>query len=88
MNSGLMYKIKFTKTAAKNFKKLDKRYQSAVSKAIDRLRINPKLGDGLTGSLKGFRRLRFSRYRIIYSIKASQLIVIIVDVKHRREVYK
>ena len=32
-----MYKVKLTSTASKNLKKIDKRYQSAIAKAIDRL---------------------------------------------------
>ena len=83
-----MYKIKFTKTASKNFKKLDKRYQSAASKAIDRLAKNPQIGIPLTGDLKGYYKLRFSRYRIIYQIQHQILTIIIFDIRHRKEVYK
>lgn len=83
-----MYQITFTKTAAKNFKKLDKRYQQAASQALDRLSQEPYLGDPLKGKLKGYYKLRFSRYRIIYQIHNQQLIVIIFDIRHRRDVYR
>lgn len=83
-----MYKVLFAQSAAKNLKKLDRRYQKAVAKAIDRLAQDPRVGKPLTGKLKGFWKLRFSRYRIIYQIKEKELIVIIFDVKHRKEVYR
>lgn len=83
-----MYRVKFTKTALQDFKKLDKRYQKAVGKAIDRLAENPQIGKPLKGKLKGFWKLRFSRYRIIYQIVEKRLFVIIFEMKHRKEVYQ
>ena len=83
-----MYKIKFTKEASGNLKKLDKRYQKAVAKAIDKLGQNPKIGKPLIGKLKGLWKLRFSRYRIIYQIIERQLIVIVFEVRHRKDVYR
>lgn len=83
-----MYRIVFTKEAAKNFKKLDKRYQKAASAALEKLAHNPKIGDPLKGRLKGLWRLRFSRYRIIYQIIEKKLIVIVFDVDHRRDIYR
>lgn len=82
-----MYRIKFTSTASKNFKKLDKRYQKAAVKALDRLASDPRIGEFLKGKLKGLYKLRFSRYRIIYQIKHQTLTVIIFDIRHRRNVY-
>ena len=83
-----MYQVRFTQTASLDLKKLDKRYQSAIKKAIDRLAEDPKVGLPLVGKLKGFWKLRFSRYRIIYQIFETELVVVIFEVKHRREVYK
>lgn len=83
-----LYKIKLTKIAVKDLKKLDKKYQKVVGKAIDRLAENPKLGKPLKGKLKGVWRLRFSRYRILYEIQNKKLIVIVFEVKHRKEVYR
>jgi len=83
-----MYRVRFTQTAADDLKKLDNRYLSAVRKAIDRLAAEPKTGVPLTGELKGLWKLRFSRYRIIYQIIERELIIVIFEIKHRREVYK
>lgn len=83
-----MYKVIITETALKNLKKLDKRYQKAVKKAIDRLEQDPKVGFPLKGRLKGLWKLRFSRYRIVYQIIEKKLIVMILRIGHRREVYR
>lgn len=83
-----MYKVRFTQTASSDLKKLDNRYRQAVKKAIDRLSLDPKVGLPLVGRLKGLWKLRFSRYRIIYQIFQKELIIVIFEVKHRREVYK
>jgi len=83
-----MYQIKFTPTAKKSIKQIDKKYHSAFAKAIDRLSVDPTTGIPLTGKLKGFWKLRFSRYRIIYLMKKRQLIIVILDVGHRKEIYR
>jgi len=83
-----MYKVRFTQTASLDLKKLDNRYRQAVKKAIDRLSEDPKVGLPLVGKLKGLWKLRFSRYRIIYQIFQKELVIVIFEVKHRREVYK
>lgn len=83
-----MYKVKFTKEASQNIRRLDKRYQKAVSKAIDKLSENPQLGAPLVGKLKGLWKLRFSRYRIIYQIIENKLIVVVFEITHRRDVYR
>jgi mRNA interferase RelE/StbE len=83
-----VYKIKFTKNASICLKKLDKRYQKAVGKAIDKLSQNPKIGSPLVGKLKGLWKLRFSRYRIIYQIVERQLIVVVFEIQHRKDAYR
>ena len=83
-----MYSIKFSKTALKSFKKLDKKIQKLALKALERLKENPKIGTPLIGNLKGFWKLRFSRYRIIYQLENRKLIIIVFDIGHRKDIYK
>lgn len=44
-------------------------------------------GKPLRYSLKGHRRLRVSDYRIVYRIEAETNTVVIIAIKHRKEVY-
>ena len=83
-----MYRIIFTRNALRNLRNLDKRYKKAVSKAFLKLSVNPKIGSPLKRELKGYWKLRFSRYRIIYKIQNRRLIVIIFEIRHRKEVYR
>lgn len=61
-----------------------------IKKAIEeRLMTNPiSFGKPLRYSLKGHRRLRISDYRIVYRIDPDHHTVIIVAIKHRRDVYE
>jgi mRNA interferase RelE/StbE len=61
-----------------------------IKKAIeDRLTVDPiKFGKPLRYSLKGHRRIRVSDYRIIYRIDAEAHFVVIVAIKHRKDIYK
>ncbi|OJX10987.1 MAG: addiction module antitoxin RelB [Caedibacter sp. 37-49] len=61
-----------------------------IKKAIEeRLIVDPiGFGKPLRYSLKGHRRLRVSDYRIVYRIEATLKKVIIVAIKHRKDIYQ
>ena len=69
--------------------KLPKRVQKTIKQAIEeRLMVDPiGFGKPLRYSLKGHRRLRVGDYRIVYRIDAENSTVIIIAIKHRKEVY-
>ena len=82
-----MYEIIF-RTPAENFlKKLDNSERKEIFQKIKKLSENPFLGKALTGSLSGFWRLRIGKYRLIYEIKNKELIVVVLDIGHRKNVY-
>ena len=59
-----------------------------IAKAIDRLALNPELGGFLKGQWKGYRKYRTGRYRIVYRIEHLRLIVYIITIDDRKEVYR
>lgn len=59
-----------------------------VAKAIDHLAEEPRAGIPLRGDLKGCYKYRVGTYRIIYQIVHHVLQVIILDVGHRKEIYR
>jgi mRNA interferase RelE/StbE len=61
-----------------------------IKKAIEeRLMIDPiGFGKPLRYSLKGHRRLRVSNYRIVYRIEPETMTVVVVAIKHRKNVYE
>ena len=58
-------------------------------RAIDeRLKTDPiRFGSPLRYGLKGYRRLRVSFYRIVYRIETKSNTVIILAIKHRKDIY-
>jgi len=59
-----------------------------VMNALDDLEKNPFQGKPLKGELKGRYSYRVGTYRIIYRIEHHQLLVIVIDIGHRRDIYK
>lgn len=45
-------------------------------------------GKPLHGALKGLWSYRFGSYRILYEVRHGELLVIVIDLGHRREIYK
>lgn len=83
-----MYKIKLTLIAAENIKRLDSRTQNQVINKIESLKKEPLLlGKPLKGPLKVYRSIRAAgqRYRIIYKVLETEIIVIIVAVGIRKD---
>ncbi|MBI4743938.1 MAG: type II toxin-antitoxin system RelE/ParE family toxin [Actinobacteria bacterium] len=82
-----MAELQFTKRAHKDIKKLSPNAQKQIGSAIQKLTIDPLLGDRLYGQWEGYRKLRSGDYRIVYKIVSQELIVVHY-VRHRREVYR
>ena len=83
-----MYKVKFTQIAFENLKAIDKNAQKQILNKIEALQKEPLLlGKALKGSLKEYRSIRAAgqRYRIIYKVIGSEIIIIIVAVGMRKE---
>jgi len=86
-----MYSLQFLTSARKEFKKLDKVVQKLIREKLlilvddpDQLKNNIK---ALKGDYKGKFRLRVHQYRIIFQVKDNELVIIIVRVGHRKEIY-
>lgn len=69
---------------------LPKSMRTLIKRAIEeRLAVDPVgLGKPLRYSLKGHRRLRVGDYRIVYRIDSDRQTVVIVVIKHRKDVYE
>ena len=46
------------------------------------------MGKPLKGALAGRYSLRAGSYRIVYRIEAAVLLVLVIDIGHRRDVYR
>ena len=50
--------------------------------------MNPYQGKALRGEFTGKYSYRLGSYRIIYKLRKGELLVIIIDIGHRRDIYK
>ncbi len=82
-----MYKIEFSKCAEKQFDKLEIDIQDRILKALERMSIRPyHFIDRLVGSQN--YRLRVGDYRVIMDIQDNRLLIFVIEMRHRKEVYK
>jgi len=70
--------------------KIPKDIRKLILDRIEKLGFDPKPHgvEPLHGSEKGLFRIRQGDYRIVYSIQDQKLLILIVRVVHRKEVYK
>lgn len=87
----MAWRIDFTKAADKALRKLDRQ---TAGRVLDELEEIAKLDDprsrgkALTGNLAGLWRYRVGDYRVVCDIEDGVLVILVVDVAHRREVYR
>jgi len=82
------YSVYFTREAKRNIEKLDPSTRKVIQKAIESLAVNPAKGKPLSYELAGLHSLRTADYRIIYRVREKQLVIIVIAVGHRKEIYK
>ena len=87
-----VWRVEFDRGAARDLRKLGPDAELRVLRYL-RERIvgsdDPRrLGQALTGDRKGLWRYRVGDYRIVASIEDDRLVVLVVTVGHRREVYR
>src|SRR5262249_40537590 len=87
--ASVAYRVEFAPAAARAFRKLPQEIQASLKPLIDRLANEPRPQG--SKKLKGTRdqwRVRHGDCRVIYQVKEQQLLVLILKLGHRREVYR
>ena len=91
MTEKISYKIVPTPLYSKQIRKLDKFTQTRIIKYLDNLVENGKdpknKGKGLSGNRAGQWRYRIGDYRVITEIVDSKMVVLALEVGHRKELY-
>jgi mRNA interferase RelE/StbE len=83
------YRIEITRDAVRALAKLDKPVRRRIQHAIDHLQDDPRPpGAVALRGLRGAYRIRVGDYRVIYSVDDGELMVLVVDLGHRREIYR
>ena len=84
----MTYSVSIKQSAAKALEKMAKEEQQRIISAIDQLRDNPVAGSVLKGEFSGLRRIRVGNYRVVYEVQDQQLVILVIRIGHRREVYR
>lgn len=85
----MAYSVQIAPAAERQLRKLSKSIQQQITKRLLKLESNPR-PDGvkkLEGE-KDLYRLRVSDFRIVYMVQDQALLVLVVKVGHRKEVYR
>lgn len=87
----MQYRVELTDRVIKQLKKLDKHMSALIigwiEKNLDGCE-NPRMhGKGLTANRTGQWRYRIGNYRLICEIKDEEVLILVLEVGHRREIY-
>ena len=85
-----MYEIKFKKSVAKDLKNIDKSKVKIILKEIEKLKNGIENSEQVI-KLQGdnpYFRLRIQDYRIIFEKQDNILVILIIKVGHRKDIYK
>ena len=88
----MAWEIEFLPQAAKELRKLDRTAAARIIQTLEQ-RIatldDPRtLGSALVGEHAGYWRWRIGDYRVIARIEDERIVILVIRVAHRREVYR
>ena len=87
----MAWKIEFERAAQKELDKLDKpvarRILRFLNQRVGKLDDPRQIGERLKGTLSEFWKYRVGDYRLICSLENDRLVVLVLRIAHRREVY-
>jgi mRNA interferase RelE/StbE len=83
------YSIEFAPRAQRDFDGLDHSTRTRIARELEKLSDNPfKPGTKILKDYEGARRARVGDYRVIYQVVEKRLIVLVLRIGHRREIYR
>ncbi len=83
------YTVLYTRRADKSLEKIPHRERASIIRRTEALAENPRPSGAR--KLQGYEntyRLRVGDYRVIYEIRDDRLLVLVVEIGHRRKVYR
>jgi len=88
----MAWKVELSPTALKQLGKLDKsvsrRVLNFLRQRVEKLDDPRQIGQRLQGTLSEFWKYRVGDYRLICSLEDDRLVVLVLRIGHRRDVYK
>jgi len=83
-------KIEYSRSVRKQLRKLDNSIKARIFNYMDEVGelTDPRSrGKALTANLAGLHRYRVGKYRLVCKIIDSELVILVVDIAHRKEIY-
>ncbi|MBI4676316.1 MAG: type II toxin-antitoxin system RelE/ParE family toxin [Elusimicrobia bacterium] len=86
-----VHKVQLTRQAEKSLESVfraDRSLYERFLRTFDAIARDPSQGKPLHGELRGLLSHRMGSYRILYEAHHNRLLVIIIDLGHRKEIYE
>jgi mRNA interferase RelE/StbE len=85
----MRYEIIIKPTAEKSLDRIPRPTRRRIVEALDQLRENPRsTGVVKLAGTENLWRIRIGNYRVVYEIHDDRLIVLVLRVAHRKDVYR
>ena len=88
----MIYELKYEAKAVRQIRKLDPATRKLIKSWIEKNLLNTtdprQHGKALTGTLGQYWRYRVGDYRILAEINDTEIVIIIIEIGHRREIYR
>lgn len=88
----MRYSVEYTKTALKQLKKMDRKIVAFIISYIEDKLVDcedpRRYGKALQGTLNDKWRYRVGDYRVLAKIQDDIVVITVVEIGHRRDVYK
>ena len=82
----MKYKLKIQKNAQKSLAKVSEPFQSKIINKIYDLANNPYYNSKKLIGREAYR-IRVGNYRVIYEINNNELIILVINIGHRKDIY-
>ena len=82
------YSVRMKASAAQRRARIDVHDRRVLVEHIDRLATDPHVGTVLKREFTGLRRIRMGAYRVVFEVRPTELVVLVVRVAHRSSLYR
>lgn len=82
------YELVFRKSVRKDFRSIPKKDVNRILRRIEALRDDPRPHDSVKLSGQQRYRIRQGPYRILYEIVDERLVITVIKIAHRKNIYK
>ena len=83
------YKVVISSSAEKSLKKIPKKDVQHIVVAMERLAMHPfPVGSRKLSGYEKIFRIRIGKYRVIYEVEGQKLLILVLKIGHRKDIYR